>query len=316
MLKHIFKKARLFFLLIAMSVGIFSACSVPKYAYYYATLKTNNPEIKKIKQTRENEIGNGVFHVTGTEYALKSPLGVDSALIWVELLQSKGRINIDMEIKKPAYFDFQQSKINFNETSYKIIPSSSDSVDENFKINPSVHRLEIGYIDFPISMVNELYERYDDTQYKMYNTYTIGDKNSKKKEYVNYYIYSFDNRFRFIYKSFDIGIPSIEFSKENSPLKINIELVYYSDSTFTDQKTISLDFYQTSLMKLDNMRSDRKRYNGTRHLNEYFRGDVVGLEIEDVSFYTKNKSGTIWGWPEFRRGLGWGATVILPSVDI
>jgi hypothetical protein len=223
-----------------MSIGFFSACSVPRYNYYYATLETKNPQIEKTNRR-------GGAYTCYIQYFLGSPIndyGSDSLFYMIELSGDKMEINCLNDL--PIYFDFEKSTIEFNGISYKITPSRIDSNKNYFA--ETLHKARrdrsfaknIGYIDFPISKVNNLYDKHNDREYKILK-YTIGNIDTKE----NNPTYDCRNSFFSLkYKTFILEIPTIQFLEENSPLKIDIKLVYYTDLEHKYQKVVNFDFYK------------------------------------------------------------------------
>jgi hypothetical protein len=53
-------------------------------------------------------------------------------------------------------------------------------------------------------------------------------------------------------------------------------------------------------MVLKNIRLDRTR----KDKNCYYKGEIIGCGVKDISFYTSKETGAVFGWPEIRLGLG------------
>ena len=60
-------------------------------------------------------------------------------------------------------------------------------------------------------------------------------------------------------------------------------------------------FHQSELMILKNIRLNE---DIKHQINCYYKGEIIGSRVEDVSFYTKTQTGAVIGWPEIRLGLG------------
>ncbi|MDR3338823.1 MAG: hypothetical protein LBT25_01795 [Candidatus Symbiothrix sp.] len=226
MLKHILKKARLFFLLIILSVGIFNACAVSKYDYYYSALESDGSNIKKdiyyfdidsltISDKKNNKIGNVFFSVR-------------TASDIIELL-----IKNDL----PVYIDYQQSIIKINDSVCKIKSYESDIAkrklfEPHYFVKNHLDYLKLGYV--PIRDILSLYKSFEDKKYELH-AYKINEENK------NY--------------------PTIKFSEENTPLKISLSIAYSADKEFQDKQTMNLNIHQTALIKLKNRRKDELQNN-------------------------------------------------------
>jgi len=217
----------------------------------------------------------------------------------------------------PVYFDFQNSTIIFNDSSYLIKPWDSDkTVSESSFLQKSRDYSSIGKTKFPSQMVNSLYDKYNNNQYS--DELHLFEKSDVRKGEVKYSsIYHFngtDIDMRLIYKPFKVNISSIQFTRENSLLKVSVRLVYYTDSLCNNRKEADMSFYLTQLKKLPNIRYNESKWRDYSN-TAYYKGEVAGFEMDDISFYTKEQSGTIWGMPELRLGLGWTTTIIfLPII--
>jgi hypothetical protein len=304
--KYIMNKYVLIRLLIVTVIcTIFSSCAAPKYNYYYSTLGTDNPDIQVEKKSKSDY----------SVYTLGTSIHDKDSIFWVVRF-SEEYIWINCRNNIPVYLDFQNSTVTFNDTSYQIISWYKEkTVPESGPFRRPMGYRTLGTVEFPSQMVHHLYEKYGDNHYSN-ELYLFGNSGVKKIKQEYSRIYHFNgsySSFDYEYKTFQINVPTIPFTRESTPLKINVRLVYYTDSAYSDRKDINMDFYQTRLMKLPNIRYNKKRgyYNEN---TDYYRGELVGLEMEDISFYTKESSGTIWGWPEFRLGLGWTTTIICSPI--
>jgi hypothetical protein len=324
MFKSIFTKTIMLSSSFCAIIVLFGSCAVSKFDYYYTALSTDNPQIKELENDKYRLYEDSYKWInisiySCNRYSIRSEMdgdSNDSILFITDILASDEKIIIDMQNDRTVYFDYEKSRINFNDTSYKIVPyRHRPDIEVDDKVERcSGCRRSLGYVDFPFSMINHLYEKFsDDSLYKFQKRYTIGSGNTENKR--DYRIYSKNMDFTdFKYKTYDISIPAIQFTKEDSPLRINVELVYYTDPEHKNMKTVNFDFYQTALMKLKDMRYDDKEYTTNGYKYDYYKGEIIGLEMDDASFYVRNKTGTIWGWPELRRGLGWTVTWIASPV--
>ena len=65
--------------------------------------------------------------------------------------------------------------------------------------------------------------------------------------------------------------------------------------------------YQSEILKMIDVREEKK------DLKIYRLGTDIANQVSNVSFYTRNKTGKIWGWPEVQSGLLKVGTVALAT---
>jgi hypothetical protein len=301
-------KKQLFTIQAAIILLLLASCSTPTYTYYYSVLKQND------NRAETNFRKYGYHYSIYPIYNLLNNTTIDNNAVqyFLEIYEGNATVTVKNEI--PIFIDCEKSFLSINQSKYEFSawlykPGKYSKKNELFDrtnnilpINPfysiDLNRKTFYSNDFlkriPIDSLT-YYDIYDNADFDEIRNYTLGDI----KGYENTK-YKSENYSSLYYKPFTIDLPVIKFTEENTPLKIGIDLVYYTDSTYNDKHEVKAEFYQSELMILKNIRLDVQR----KDQNCYYKGEIIGLEVKDISFYTERKTGSIFGLPEMRLGLG------------
>lgn len=282
---------------------LFTSCATSKYTYYYSVLKQNDNQTEnkfekdKLNNYSQYPIHNLLSDTASNNNAVQYLLRISDKYATIRV---ENRIPIFIDCEK-SYLTINHSKYKFSEWLYK--PSKYSKINELFDeatnvlpINPQLafdrKNWNENYFlkEIPIdSLVN--YDKYKNVDFDEIRNYRV-------RKVVN-------NNYEF--NPFTIDLPVIKFTKENTPLKIGIDLIYYVDSAYNDKLELNAEFYQSELMILKNVRLDWGRLRG----NCYYKGEIIGTMVDGISFYTKTKTGSVFGGPEILLGFGWVTTGIL-----
>ena len=261
-----------FFILI---FTLLSSCAVNKYDYYYSILKSADKN-----ETRESAY-NDIF------YMQTKPDSLQADFISFYIHTNGLFIDFYVENTIPVYIDYPKTKIIVNDTIYRL--NAFDVDEQGIKYyEPIEKRPDVlneqdwfGSIQLPDDFYYNLYKKYENDNYQRIN-YKINHKATP--------------------------IPTIQFSEENTPVFIRAEIVYYTDSVYTDTNMAEATIHQSKILKMIDVREDKKS------LKIYELGTGIANEMPDISFYTRNKTGKIWGWPEVQTGLLKAGVVTLTTI--
>jgi len=291
-------KKQLFTVQVILVLLLFTSCATSKYTYYYSVLKQNDNKVENnFEKTRDRY----------SEYSIHNLLSDtvtdnNSVLYFLEISEKKIAISVKNRI--PIYMDCEKSFISINRSKYKLLNCFSAWINEADRFDKIKNIITFNSNDSWIKRFCETspldsflnYSNYDNAAdfYEIRN-YVVGDM-----EKYGTAMHESKNYSSLRYKAFTIDLPVLKFTEENTPLKIGIDLVYYTDAECRDRHEVKSEFYQTELMILKNVRLEV----GRRRKNTFYKGEIVGLEVKDISFYTETKTGSVFGGPEILLGLG------------
>ena len=197
-------------------------------------------------------------------------------------------IDFYVENAVPVYIDYPKTKIIINDTIYRL--NTFGVVDElGVKYYEPIEKRQdvlnkqdlFGSIQLPDVYFYDLYKQYEDANYQNVN-YLINNEN--------------------------IPISTIQFLKENTPVFIRAEIMYYIDSDYRNVNMAEVNLYQSDLLKISDIREEKYKQK------VYKLGTDIANEVPDVSFYTRNKTGKIWGLPEMQVGLLKAGSITLAAI--
>ena len=275
--------------IIPFIIVVFVSCAVSKYDYYYAILDSPDTNTKKKNRTYiKNNIESYIWFLNS-----KSPVVEESDLLKkndsISLRANmnifEDRIFLGIYSDSSVWVDCQKTEILLNNMVYNPKLENRNCIDTIFLAAKKYYLLK--EVEIPMSDLVKIYNEYDKVLYENINySVRISEKNNNE----------YETRIR------NKSMSALLFSPENSPLKIQVNVVYYTDNRAKIPRLVSFNIYQSELMK----------YAGKRK----GEGEEIGKEREDVVFYAMNEMSRTWGWPEIRKGLGWTTTILCLPVTL
>ncbi len=281
---------------------ILNSCAMQNYDYYYGVLETKSESVKKDFSADEyNFYGNFINCDTISkkstfnsviENDIRRTVNIYAEVGW-NVYENDGIMSIscDFGSRIPAYVDPQllTIEVQLGDSLFHISSEKPTMLVDS--IRPSGIRIMksvcLAGKKFPSSILRSEYTKYKNNQYeKMPYEMLVWDAQHKKDIKKNDYF------------------STIEFTEENSPLKIKASVTYYVKDDQANKRTLEFNFYQSKLMKKKNIRENDSK------------GVEIGLKNknENVPFYIRVDKGKAWGWPEMRRGIGYTVSTIVCPV--
>ena len=281
----------------AFALLLLASCSTPTYTYYYSVLKQKDNRTENNFKKGELNEGRNYSRYPIHNLLNDTASNNDSVLYFLDI--SKANIGTSVQNKIPIFLDSENSFISINHSNYKFST-----------LNPKKNMFD---------KIENILTIYPDS---FFNTLCINSSFVKRiplDSFLYYDKYNYNSllekRNYMVRGKNTVNLPVIKFTEENTPLKIEVYLVYYTDTAYIDKHEVKTEFYQSELMILKGVRFDNDRQK-----NCYYMGEIIGDEVKDISFYTKTKTGAVTGWPEIRLGLGkttyWILSPLLIPIEI
>ncbi|NDW09188.1 hypothetical protein [Dysgonomonas sp. 520] len=264
------KKILLYSLLVVV-VSSFTSCMVSKIDYYFGTLDSDTPGVKKFSYREEYDNGVGGTIATFSdvvEIPGKDGKRNDSVYIVTEFLSyspykenyHSPYLNVKFKNTTKIHIDFAKTRMYVNGTPYNI--SGTSSMDGNKDIivtnYPAHYYEDKAYFTLSELNLSEQYKQYTTQQY----------------DSVEY------NEWKY---------PVITFNKDNSPLKMEFEFVF-NTSNSKEEYRYKMNLYQTNLFKLKDISNEWDGWSS--------------FPLKDTAFYQKEITRKKISWRKIGKGIG------------